>query len=93
MPIKKTAAEPPDSTEPGSEPEAQALELYDMEKAPKDGSTIAVYNHHGEPQPARWRATRAWDGRRWLPAGKWVDPLTGTRILFQPVGWLPGGDK
>jgi hypothetical protein len=67
-----------------------ALDLLDMNDAPKDGKPIWLYQDEETREQATWRNTRYFDAvsRVWRNTGFWVKRNAGgSRIPFTPIGW------
>ena len=57
-----------------------------METAPQDGTHLTLTDGKTETQ-AMWQKSRRFEGGKWQPKGKWVDPFTRSNISFEPTGW------
>ena len=53
----------------------------DMETAPQDGTHLTLTDGKTEAA-AMWQKSRRFEGGKWQPKGKWVDPYTRSNILL-----------
>jgi hypothetical protein len=71
-----------------AEPEPPLPEWLPIDEDAMDGRDHTVRLATGEERIARWRGGRNFNGRRWVPGGKWIASDNLTPLPEQPIEYL-----